>query len=88
MNAASSLLGAVDGIAPVVLVEETVQGVFVASNQVDIMQAQAWKLYGLDNGQTLLRRSRALALSLGFSLSIAALMPLHRSCSFALQGNS
>ena len=40
MNTAAPLLGAVDGITPVALVEQGVQGVFVASDRIAVVQGQ------------------------------------------------
>src|SRR5712692_922349 len=48
MQHASSLSGTVDGIAPVVLIEEAVQGVFIPCHRVHLMQGQAHRLDGLD----------------------------------------
>ena len=54
MNAASSIEGAVDGIPPVVLVDQAVQGVLVAGDRVFLMQGQARPcdgFNGLHNGR-------------------------------------
>src|SRR5712691_11312228 len=76
MNTTSSLLGAVDGIAPVVLVEQRVDRIFIASDRIGVMQGQAHtleRLHGRDGGSLPIP---------GFPARIPALIPLHAASSF------
>src|SRR5260370_25165517 len=91
MNAAAPLLGAIDGVTPVVLIEQRVQGVLVTSDRVGLVQGQPRSFGRFDKLRDRRRgallpdgRRRVLpppALLWG-GMRIPSLSALHRSCSF------
>jgi len=93
MNATASLWGTVDGIAAVLLVEQCVQGVFVAGDRIGVMQRQSCpfdRFNGLCDrrgGVLLPSRSRQrlpLLALLWQTMRVPALPTLHGSFSFSL----